>query len=521
MEKGCLIDQEVCEILEKLDNFEITKKIIDSLTQGLSQKIITKSTVMKNSSQIQRVVGQKVEQTTIEKIWISLGINIELSKKETISEEKEKLQKPKNHGISPGKVKVISTYQGLEKKIEVKDFIKHFRARFEGMKNLLADRPELEGLTSINKIGIKRQSLSLIGLVTSKRLTKNKNLILEVEDPTGRINVLINKDKEEVYAKGKEILLDDIIGIKAMGDREFLFVNDILYPDSMLEEKHRIGNDESIAFISDVHVGSKLFLKESFLKFIDWINGMLGDEEERQEALKIKYLLIVGDTVDGVGVYPGQEKGLEIPDIEKQYDELARYLKMIRSDITIILSPGQHDSVRVAEPQPSIGTDYGSALHEIPNLILVSNPSVIEVGIGLDKEGLETKGFRILMYHGASFHPIINELEELRLSRAYDNPTKVIKYLLKRRHLSPTHSFTPYIPHTDKDPMFIDIVPDIVATGDLHKSDIDIYNNILLIASSCWQATTPFEEKVGNHPDPCKVPLLNLKTRKLKVLDFT
>ena len=46
-------------------------------------------------------------------------------------------------------------------------------------------------------------------------------------------------------------------------------------------------------------------------------------------------------------------------------------------------------------------------------------------------------------------------------------------------------------------------------------------NNILLIASSCWQSITPFEEKVGNEPEPCRVPLFNLKTREIKILDFS
>jgi len=48
-----------------------------------------------------------------------------------------------------------------------------------------------------------------------------------------------------------------------------------------------------------------------------------------------------------------------------------------------------------------------------------------------------------------------------------------------------------------------------------------MYNNILLVASSCWQAKTPFEEKVGNNPDPCKVPVFNLKSREIKILDFS
>jgi hypothetical protein len=69
--------------------------------------------------------------------------------------------------------------------------------------------------------------------------------------------------------------------------------------------------------------------------------------------------------------------------------------------------------------------------------------------------------------------------------------------------------------------MLIKEVPDIMATGDLHRTDIDKYHDIMLISCSCWQSMTAFEEKVGNKPDPCKVPILNLKTFSIKILDFS
>ena len=124
------------------------------------------------------------------------------------------------------------------------------------------------------------------------------------------------------------------------------------------------------------------------------------------------------------------------------------------------------------------------------------------------------------MYHGASFHGTINNIESLRTSNPYDKPTLVMKELIKRRHLAPTHSSTVYIPE-EKDPLMIRRIPDIITTGEMHKPCVDSYNNIILISNSCWQSTTAYEEKVGNHPDPCKVYMLNLKTREIKILDFS
>ena len=361
-----------------------------------------------------------------------------------------------------------------------------------------------------------RQIFSIIGIVTTKQVTKNKNIILEVEDLTGIAKLLISRNKEEIFEKSKEILLDDIIGFKCSGTKDFLFVDDLFYPDCFLEDKTEINEDIYALFISDLHVGSVNFLEKNFKKFIKWLNG----EEGGKDSLgKIKYLFVVGDSIDGVGIYPGQEKDLLIKDIKKQYEVLAEFYKKIPKHITIIQCAGQHDAVRVAEPQPPIGEDFGGPLHKIDNLYLVSNPSLIE--IGGENGNDEKRGLRVLMYHGASMHGVINEIEELRLGKAHSTPAKVVKHLLLRRHLAPSHSVTTYIPNAIEDSMMIKEVPDVVTTADLHRTDIDDYNGIKIICNSCWQSITAFEEKVGNQPDPCKVPILNLKTKEVRILDFS
>jgi len=151
----------------------------------------------------------------------------------------------------------------------------------------------------------------------------------------------------------------------------------------------------------------------------------------------------------------------------------------------------------------------------LENVLLVSNPALVEIG---DKN---KKGMKILMYHGASMNSFIDEIESLRLIKAHNTPAKVVKEILKRRHVAPIHGSVTYIPTEREDPLVISEVPDIINTADFHRPEIDTYNNILIICSSCWQSITPFEEKVGNNPDPCKVPVLNLRTREIKILDFS
>jgi DNA polymerase II small subunit/DNA polymerase delta subunit B len=98
-------------------------------------------------------------------------------------------------------------------------------------------------------------------------------------------------------------------------------------------------------------------------------------------------------------------------------------------------------------------------------------------------------------------------------------PEEIMKYLLKNRHLAPTHTSTQYFP-SEEDGLLIKEVPDIFVAAHTHKSGISVYNNVLIISTSCWEAMTPYQEKFGNEPDHCKVPILNLKTRAVKILDF-
>ena len=443
----------------------------------------------------------------VEKFFVNVSISVEVKKEIVIEDKKD---------IKRAPIKIISSPILTSQKLTVKDFVRHFRSRYNFIKGLLQQRQELENLTSIDKIKGGNRVVSIIGIVSSKTVTKNKNIILEVEDLTDRVKLLINQNREEVFQKAKEILLDDVVGFKCSGNKDFLFVNDLFYPDAHIRARCRSEEETYALFISDIHVGSSMFLQNNFEKFIDWLNCKDCYDEQKELIKKIKYIFIVGDNIDGVGIYPGQEKFLIIKDMKLQYEKLAEYLNKIPKHINIIMCPGQHDGVRVAEPQPPIGIDFGEPLHKISNLYLVSNPSIIEIEGKVEKQGI-----RVLMYHGASMHPIINEIEELRLINAHRNPTKAVKHLLLRRHLAPIHGSMVYIPNADEDPMLIKEVPDIVATGDLHRTDIDKYNGILLIAGSCWQSITPFEEKVGNLPDPCKVPMLNLKTGALKILDFT
>ena len=408
-------------------------------------------------------------------------------------------------------VKVFSPALSPPKKLEVKDFVNHFKNRFNEMKNFLQDNPKLTNLVSINKILGNRQGISLIGMVSDKKITKNKNILLEIEDLTGQIKILINQNKPELYKKGEEIALDSVLGFIGSGNGEIFFANDIIFPDAYLSERQKSPVEEYALFIGDLHFGSKLFLKKSFLKFIDYVNCNIPNTPR---AEKIKYLFIVGDLIAGVGNYPTQENDLEIKDIEEQFIELAGLLKQIRKDIKIIISPGNHDGVRLMEPQPLLDEKYAWALHDLDNVILTVNPSFINIGARED-----FVGFNVLTYHGFSFPFYGNTIPSLITNGALNSPDKIMSYLLKNRHLAPTHTSVQHFPY-EEDNLIIKQIPDIFVSGHTHKSAVSYYNNVLIVSVSSWESKTEYQEKMGNEPDFCKIPMFNLKTRQVKILDF-
>ncbi len=415
-------------------------------------------------------------------------------------------------------VKIVKNYEEQSKKREVQHFVSYFKERYNFLKDVLQKRPELENTVSINRVIKKseRENVSIIGLVNEKRTTKNGNIIVELEDPTGKISIIVTKNKEE-FDKAKDLVLDEVIGVTGvMANRKMVFANKIFFPDIPQGRGLKKCPDEVYAvFTSDLHIGSKMFLEKNFSKFIKWLNCELGDEKQREIAKKVKYLFIVGDLVDGINIYPNQEKELEIKDVEEQYNACAEYLSQIRDDISIILCGGNHDALRLTEPQPKLNKKFAKRIYDLKNVLVVSNPAMVNI-----HSSENFKGFDVLLYHGFSFDYYVANVDSIRNNGGYDRADLIMKFLLQRRHLAPAHSSTLYIPDPNKDPLVIDKTPDFFVAGHIHKSKVGSYKSTTTICCSCWQAKTTFQERVGHNPEPARVPIVNLKTRQTKILKF-
>jgi len=382
------------------------------------------------------------------------------------------------------------------------DFITLFQDRYKTLSAIIKKKMEYRDAINIEKIN-EGENVSVIGIISNKFDSKD-SITLVIEDLTKDINVIINKkdlppNTEQIV---KSLVLDEVIGVKGKvaKDGKTIFASDITEPDIPYDfVPNKSEKDVYVAFISDLHIGSVLFLQKEFENFLDWLNLK---RNRIDIAEKVKYVLIAGDIVDGIGVYPHQEKELALLDIYKQYDFTAELIGKIPSDIEIIIIPGNHDAVRISEPQPEIDKKFAQRLYNMKNVHLCKNPAYVNI-----------EGVNILMYHGASLDNLIRAIPGL----SYSEPEKAMREFLKKRHLSPIYAD---IFPTENDNLVIKNIPDIIHCGHIHSNGYENYKGVHLINSGCFQGKTKFQEELGHEPTPARVPVMNLKTHNLTILDF-
>ncbi|HZX12514.1 MAG TPA: DNA-directed DNA polymerase II small subunit [Candidatus Nanoarchaeia archaeon] len=416
------------------------------------------------------------------------------------------------------RVTILKSYTKEPTTPSVQDFVNYFKSRYEALKKILLGRPELQNSISISRASKKpeREHVSIIGMITEKNTTKNGNIMLTVEDPTGTIKVLITKTKQDLIEQAQDLVLDEVIGIVGTTGNAILFCNTFLYPDVPLTHELKKSPDEVYAvFVSDIHFGIKSFLEEDFTKFIQWLNGEYGTEQQRDIAKKVRYLFVVGDIVEGVGIYPGQDEDLNLLDIYQQYELATHYFSQIPRHINIIICGGNHDAMRIAEPQPLFDPKISKGFYTLPNMTIVSNPSLVNI-----HASEYFPGFNVLLYHGFSLTYYADNVPSIRQRGGQDRCDLILKFYLQRRHLAPTHGSTPYFPDSLQDPLVIDTVPDILVTGHIHRIVAGTYRNVTILNSSCWVTQSENQARRGIVPDPAKIPLINLKTREIKIMNF-
>lgn len=390
----------------------------------------------------------------------------------------------------------------------IEDYLEYFRDRFRKMEKLLRQRIDVRDAVSILDVLKAAPSTKhkIICMVTEKREAKQR-ILLTVEDLQVSATVLIPQNApHELLTKASKILPDQVICITVLKTRgNLLIAEDIIFPDVAKKTQNRAAIPVYAALTSDMHVGSTMFQKEAFNRFILWLNGKYGNEKMREIAGHVKYVLIAGDIIDGIGVYPNQIKELSIRDVYAQYRLAAKLIEQIPDYIEVIIIPGNHDTPRKALPQPPLSGEYLERLQESRKVYSLGNPSLFSL-----------HKVEVLMYHGRSLDDVISTVPGME----YDHPEKAMSLLLQYRHLAPVYGAKTPISPERRDFLVLERLPDIFHSGHIHTLGHTNYRGILIINSGCWQAQTDYMRRLGITPMPNLVPIVNLQTFDVEVLSF-
>ena len=395
-------------------------------------------------------------------------------------------------------------YSGPSKaETPIEAYTRLFTSRYRQLAPLVRNRPGLENPRNVRDLRPSEGVQSVVGLVREVRTTsRHHHGIVTLDDETGSIEVLVPNGSP---ASRVTFLSDEVVGLKLRwtGNRDRL-------PAAIAVERPEVPASRSngrsdkprrVLLLSDLHVGSKTFLANDWAALV----GFLDEQGPNPElARSIDTVVVAGDLVDGIGVYPRQERDIAIPDVVEQYAELGRRFAELPRRVTIVAVPGNHDAVSPAEPQPPLPAALARPLGE--NVRLLSNPSTFSLG-----------GTLVTAYHGRGFDDLIPAIP----GASYAQPTEVMRRMLQMRHLAPIYgSRTPLAP-TDRDGLVIDPVPDILLTGHLHTYGVDRYRDVLMVNASAWQGETDYQRMRNIVPHPSLGTVVDLQNLGYATVDCT
>jgi len=398
---------------------------------------------------------------------------------------------------------------------EKKNFFKIFESRYKKTLKILSSRPESRQLRKIKNIKEFRNksrfnsldkenggpriidSVFVAGLIMLKKNRMN-DVELVIDDTTGSIPAVCRT--RDLINEASTLVLDQMLMLEISPSKrnsnDFI-VKDIIFPDIPEHVPSKSGTESYVALISDLHVGSKYFMEKEFKDFVSWLSS--DDDIVR----KINFVCIAGDIVDGIGIYPNQDRELIDLNIKSQISYAADLLEKIPKRMHVFLIPGNHDPGRRALPQTALTNlrDFKS----LENFSILGNPSFIELN-----------RVKLLMFHGQSLDDVIATVPGL----SYSKPVEAMKILLRSRHLSPIYgNRTPIAPESE-DMLVIDDVPDVFHAGHVHITQVGRYKGTLIVNSGAWQRQTKFQQTMGINPTPGICILVNLATLQSFKRDF-
>jgi DNA polymerase II small subunit len=389
----------------------------------------------------------------------------------------------------------------------IDDFSHYFRDRFQKIASTFRIRQDVRDATTISAAlkAPQKGKVKFLAMISEKR-ERQRKIFLQMDDLEDAVTVLASPEERGAFEVAQKVPLDQVVcveGVRSRGD--LIIAKQILLPD-IPDHKPRFADEDVWAvLLSDLHVGSKKFLSEQMGRVFDWLNLKVGNHNQREIASRTKYVVICGDIVDGIGIYPRQEQELAVVDLYEQYREAAKYVGRIPDHIETIMLPGNHDAVRQALPQPPIPKDFGEPLYEARRLISIGNPAEVAL-----------HGVRFLLHHGRSLDDIIASVP----SMDFTQPEKAMRLQLQCRHLASEYGKRTSIAPERVDHLVIQDVPDVFQSGHIHVVKYENYRGTQIVNSGAWQAQTDYQRRGGLIPTPGILTMVNLRTLQVHPMDF-
>ncbi|MGI0089753.1 MAG: DNA-directed DNA polymerase II small subunit, partial [Nitrosopumilaceae archaeon] len=423
-----------------------------------------------DSKELERIIKQIVREKAKQNLFLISQSDLKVFVDSQIDESVED-----KHVILSDPTNKITSAEGI------KGFGTLFANRYSRLLKIILQRSQAKKLTMIGtiKAGKPKDEVFVGGLLMDRKIDRDVTR-LTIDDPSGSLEALVfNKDLQNI---ANSLLIDQFVMLCVTTGKNGGFITkDIVVPDIPDHVTNHSKTETYAVLISDLHVGSSYFMEKEFADFVSWLSS------PDPVAKKVRFVLICGDVIDGVGIYPNQDKELVLMDVDQQMSKAAQLLEKIPKHIKVFIISGNHDPGRRALPQPAIPEKHNSDLWNRENFFMLGNPSMIELN-----------GVKVLMFHGQSLDDVVGTTPGL----SYSQPAKAMRVLLKARHLSPIYGKrTPIAPELE-DMMVIDVVPDIFHAGHIHVVDLDMYKGTLIVNSGAWQTQTSYQTSVGITPTP-------------------
>lgn len=152
-------------------------------------------------------------------------------------------------------IRILKSFEPIESQT-LESLVELLNERYKTLQEILLRKLELTNVVSINKCSSGK--VTIIGMIKDLK-EKKENLILELEDTTGTLQVLLPKLE-------KKPSLDDVVAVSGNINNNILFGEKIIYPDLPLrpvnysEEPVRVGflkNNNVDFLISNTEVRGK------------------------------------------------------------------------------------------------------------------------------------------------------------------------------------------------------------------------------------------------------------------------